>query len=245
VHDDRPCRAGRNDLTGAAQAKKPGLFKRLLDSRFVWDRIIGPYYNARIGVAVDLHKEFLHAVGARDGARVLDVGCGPGHAAIRLARETPTAAVVGVDFSGNQIAASRRLLAAKALANCRFLEADAMALPFEDGSFDVVMSLASLKHWPDKERGLREIRRVLTGDGYAVVADADSEARADDIDRFSRLFLGRTILEGVMRRFLRQVVVRESLSRAAAVAAAEAAGFRDISIAEIPGWPVFLMRLRP
>ena len=234
-----------DDQASASQAKKPGLFKRLLDSRFVWDHIAGPYYNARIGVAAGLHEEFLRAVGAQGGARVLDVGCGPGHATIRLARETPSAAVVGVDFSAKQIAAARRLMAAEALANCRFLEADAMDLPFEDGSFDVVMSLASLKHWPDKERGLREIHRVLTRGGYAVVAEADSEARADDIDRFSRLFIGRTIFEGVIRRFLRQVVVRESLTRAAAAAAAEAAGFREISAAGIPGWPVFLLRLRP
>lgn len=245
MDDEKAAPEGINDRASAARTKKPGLLKRLVDSRFVWSCVAGPYYNARIGAAAGLHEEFLRAVRPQGGARILDVGCGPGHVTIRLARENPTAAVVGVDFSANQITAARKLLAAEPLANCRFLEADAMSLPFGDGSFDLVVSLASLKHWPDKDRGLREIRRVLTHDGRAVVAEADSEAATDDIDRFARLFLGRTVFEGVLLRFLRQVVVRESLTGAAASSAAEAAGFRGVSIARIPGWPVFLLNLRP
>lgn len=86
--------------------------------------------------------------------RVLDLGCGVGHAFHELApRET-----VGVDIEPSALAAQERETHA----------ADMRRLPFPDGSFDSVASVHSLEHVPDPERVLAEAARVLVPGGRAI-----------------------------------------------------------------------------
>ena len=86
--------------------------------------------------------------------RVLDLGCGVGHSYELLApRET-----VGVDLEPAALAGQER----------ETHVADMRELPFDDGSFDSVLSVHSLEHIPDPERVLAEAGRVLRPDGSAV-----------------------------------------------------------------------------
>jgi SAM-dependent methyltransferase len=68
-----------------------------------------------------------------------------------------------------------------------------MNLPFQEASFDIVISVASIKHWLDGRRGLQEIRRVLIPNGSAFIAEADRDATDREIYRFASKF---TPLEG-------------------------------------------------
>jgi ubiquinone/menaquinone biosynthesis C-methylase UbiE len=80
------------------------------------------------------------------------------------------------------IALARRRADAAGLADrLRFEVADAGALPFADGQFDLVVSTMSLHHWPDPRRGLAEVRRVLRPAGRASIYDV-----ADWILRWTR-----------------------------------------------------------
>ena len=102
------------------------------------------------------------------GWSYLDVGCGNGAAALRVA-ETFDARVVGVDVDPEQIALARA--AAGDRADARFMTADATSLPFADGLFDIVATNKTTHHVPQWSLALAEMRRVLKPRGYLVYAD--------------------------------------------------------------------------
>src|SRR5690554_3408915 len=106
------------------------------------------------------------------GMSLLDVGCGPGTVTIDLASRVARA--VGIDRAPSVLAAARE--AAAGTANVEFLEGDAYALPFADGSFDVVYAHQVLQHLKDPVAALREMRRVAKPGGYVAVRDADYAA---------------------------------------------------------------------
>jgi SAM-dependent methyltransferase len=112
------------------------------------------------------------AAAAPDGARVLEVGCGPGHLSTRLAHH-------GFDVTGLDLDPA---MIARAQANTdragdrggrrpSFLVGDVAALAFPDQSFDLVVSTLSMHHWADPAAGLAEIGRVLRPGGRALIWD--------------------------------------------------------------------------
>ncbi len=101
------------------------------------------------------------------GARVLDVGCGPGIWTRELARRGYVTSAV--DLTGNAVALARRSLELFEL-QAEVRQGDAEHLPFADASFDGVVSHGVIHHTPDTERCLIEIARVLRPGGRAVVS---------------------------------------------------------------------------
>jgi SAM-dependent methyltransferase len=89
--------------------------------------------------------------------RVLDVGCGEGHHLDDVARAIPGATTVGLD------AADPAWLAAWHPPGARIVVGDAVALPFGDGTIDLVLALEVLEHLPDPRTALAEIARVTSG----------------------------------------------------------------------------------
>jgi ubiquinone/menaquinone biosynthesis C-methylase UbiE len=106
------------------------------------------------------------------GAKVLEVGCGPGRLSILLARDHGLE-VTGLDLDPAMIE--------RAKANARhsvndgdrpsFLVGDVSSMAFPDGSFDLVVSTLSMHHWAEPSAGLDEIARVLRPGGRALVWD--------------------------------------------------------------------------
>ena len=94
----------------------------------------------------------------RPGNRVLDACCGTGDLAV--ADERAGGHVTGVDFSEEMLARARRKSA-----TVDWLQGDAMALPFEDESFEVVTVGFGVRNLEDLESGLRELARVLVPGG--------------------------------------------------------------------------------
>lgn len=104
-------------------------------------------------VTARVAEPLLDATGVRGGARVLDVACGPG--ALVAAAASRDADPVGVDISPDMVAFAR-----SRHPNLRFEVADAEALPFADGSFDVAVAAFLLHHVPDAQRVVGELARV-------------------------------------------------------------------------------------
>ena len=110
---------------------------------------------------------------APDRARVLEVGCGPGHLSIRLARQYGVE-VTGLDLDPAMIERARANVERLGEGEARrpaFLVGDVASLAFPDRSFDLVASTLSMQHWADPAAGLAEIGRVLRPGGRALVWD--------------------------------------------------------------------------
>ena len=125
--------------------------------------LLGPLID---GIAADV------AAVAPAGARVLEVGCGPGHLSVRLAHHG--LAVTGLDLDPAMIAraqANTDRAANRGGLRPSFLVGDVAALTFPDGSFDLVVSTLSMHHWADPAAGLTEIGRVLRPGARALIWD--------------------------------------------------------------------------
>ena len=104
--------------------------------------------------------------------RVLDVGTGPGHFPILLGEIYPDLKIIGVDLSDDMLSEATKALKRSGLTNVTFKKGDAMNLPFPNNHFDIVTSNFSIKHWPDRVKGLCEIYRVLKKGGVAWIIEA-------------------------------------------------------------------------
>jgi SAM-dependent methyltransferase len=105
------------------------------------------------------------------GSRILEVGSGPGHLAVRLARDHGLD-VTGVDLDPAMVERSRANAAHGSDGMTpEFLIGDVADLPFPDRAFDLVVSTMSMHHWAAKAAGLAEIRRVLRPWGKALIWD--------------------------------------------------------------------------
>jgi ubiquinone/menaquinone biosynthesis C-methylase UbiE len=113
------------------------------------------------------------AAAAPPDAALLEVGCGSGPLSVRLAAEHGLA-VTAFDIEPPMIERARaraRRTASAGKPIPTFLVADVAHVPFEDASFDLVVSTYSMHHWGDKRAGLAEISRVLRPDGRALIWD--------------------------------------------------------------------------
>ena len=100
------------------------------------------------------------------GRRVLEIGVGLGTDFVHFVRAGAIA--TGIDLTEAAVDAVRRRLALEGL-DAEVLVADAEALPFGDGTFDLVYAYGVLHHTPDTQRAVGEVRRVLRPGGEARV----------------------------------------------------------------------------
>jgi len=113
----------------------------------------------------ELGERIVQRAGVLRGEDVLDVACGTGSAAIRAAQSG--ARVVGLDLTPPLFDAARRE-AAQARTDVRWVSGDAAAMPFSDGSFDVVLSVFGAALAPRQRATARELARVLRRWGGAT-----------------------------------------------------------------------------
>jgi demethylmenaquinone methyltransferase / 2-methoxy-6-polyprenyl-1,4-benzoquinol methylase len=161
-------------------APRYDLLNHLLSLRFdsVWRKRVARRYAALL---------------ARADARVLDLCCGTGDLAIALGRNS-AARITGVDFSHEMLALARGKAAAAKLP-IEFVEADALRLPFGDGTFDLVTTAFGFRNLANYGEGLKEIRRVLRAGGEIAILEF-CEPRGKIFGGLYRFYF-RRILPGV------------------------------------------------
>ena len=118
-----------------------------------------------------MRTTFLADVQFPNHAEVLEVGCGTGVLTRRLAAQQGVASVVGLDNAASLLARARELAADRP--NVTFEEGDAGSLPFDDGSFDVVVFDSTLSHVTEPDRAITEAFRVLRLGGRLAAFDGD------------------------------------------------------------------------
>lgn len=107
----------------------------------------------------------LSALELRDGARVLDIAAGTGDPGLTLASQRHTVEVTALDASDGMLRVARDKAKALELTNFQTVVGDACALGFADHSFDAVSCRLGLMFFPDPQRAVREMARVLRPGG--------------------------------------------------------------------------------
>lgn len=140
----------------------------------------GFLFYSKVG-KLGLRERLLDKIPWRGDERVLDVGCGRGLLTVGAAHRVPTGCVVGVDvwnpraISGNRAESVRENATTEGVGpRVEAKEGDARKLPFEDGSFDVVVSnfvVHELQERSDREQMMREVARVLKPGGRVALVD--------------------------------------------------------------------------
>jgi SAM-dependent methyltransferase len=135
-----------------------------MDPREMWD---AGNFAAVAEKILDAGEAVVAAAGVEPGMDVLDVACGTGNATLPAAKTG--ARTVGLDFAPGLLEIARER-AADAMVEIDFIEGDAQAMPFEDGSFDRVVSTFGHMFAPDHRRTADEMKRVLKPRGVIAVA---------------------------------------------------------------------------
>lgn len=134
-----------------------------------FERIAGRYVltNHVLSCGTDIwwRRKVARIVAGWRPGRVLDVATGTGDLALAIQRACPGAEVTGSDFSPGMLDHAKRRGVA------RTVVADALAMPFGDGGFDVVTVAFGLRNMADWGAALREMRRVLRPGGHLLVLD--------------------------------------------------------------------------
>jgi ubiquinone/menaquinone biosynthesis C-methylase UbiE len=115
------------------------------------------------------------------GASVLEVAPGPGYLAIEIAR-SGRFHVTGLDISETMVSIARQH-ATEAAVDVDFRQGDVAAMPFEAGSFDLIVCQAAFKNFRRPVDSLNELHRVLRPGGKAVIQDLRKDASSADIDQ--------------------------------------------------------------
>jgi demethylmenaquinone methyltransferase/2-methoxy-6-polyprenyl-1,4-benzoquinol methylase len=166
-------------MTVSAQAGRgtaPGTLEET-QVRAMFDRIAGIYDRLNTVMTAGLHHQWRRRTADQaalgPGDRALDVATGTGDLAVELARRVaPGGEVVGTDFSERMLALAR----AKA-PGIRFELGNALALPYEDGSFDAATVGFGARNFSDLEQGLGEMVRVVRPGGRVVVLEITTPRR--------------------------------------------------------------------
>lgn len=129
-----------------------------------YDRLLGPLLFEPYAQEVARRAETLGP------ERVLETAAGTGIVTEALLRELPEARIVATDLNPDMLAVARDRIGSGSV---ELLQADAQDLPFDDSSFDLVVSQFGVMFYPDKARGNSEARRVLRDGGtyLAVIWD--------------------------------------------------------------------------
>jgi ubiquinone/menaquinone biosynthesis C-methylase UbiE len=112
-------------------------------------------------------REIIQRAKVWNGDRVLDVACGTGIIACRIA--ATGAKVTGLDLTPAMLEQAKKRAEAERV-SVTWVERSAESLPFPDGSFDLVTCQQGLQFVPDRARALREMRRVTAPGGRVVIA---------------------------------------------------------------------------
>ena len=190
----------------------------------------------------DLFRSILHRMAIPEGAKVLEVGCGPGSLCRQLLSTRPDLAVTGLDTNGYLLregadlarTAGHKLVEDEkpCTGGLRLMGGDATCLPFDDASFDAVYSITVLEEC-DANTALSEIVRVLRLGGPAGVT-----VRAIDMPQWWNLDLPAAIADKVNTQ--PQSASPDAVADRSLYARMARAGLRDIR-----GFPQLLTFDRP
>ncbi len=127
----------------------------------------------KVPCIIDIHQQVAQEISAKiSTGKMLDAGTGPGYLPFAIAKRVPGVEIVGIDLSSGMVDVANKKSEKLGLANrVTFKTANVGNLPFENESFDMVISSLSLHHWAKPVEYIKEIHRVLKKGGQAYIYD--------------------------------------------------------------------------
>lgn len=139
--------------------------------RYGWDLAAAGYEPLWAAQLAGVQATLLAQAALAPGERVIDIACGTGLVTLGAAHAVgPDGSVVGVDLSGEMVAAAALRARECGMPSVDFTRMDAERLECADAGFDVALCALGLMYVPEPERALREMRRVLRPGGRMVCA---------------------------------------------------------------------------
>lgn len=131
-----------------------------------FDSIAANYNDSHDGkFCADMYAPLIQAIYKAGVGKLLDLGCGNGNLLVQLVKDG--FALTGVDLSEAMIEQAKQRLNDYA----ELIVADAGHLPFQAGTFDILVCNASFHHYPDSKDALKEMRRVLRPGGELLIGE--------------------------------------------------------------------------
>lgn len=158
------------------------------------------------GRLVDAEHRARYLVGAAlaKGRRVLDAACGTGYGTAMLLDANPSE-LVALDIAPEALDATRRRVGDRA----EMVQGDLGALPFEDGSFDLVVCFEAIEHVHDRDGVLDELQRVTAPDGLLVLSSPNRDVYPPGNPHHIEEYTSAELADALSARFRNVRVLRQ------------------------------------
>jgi len=140
--------------------------------------------------------------------RLLEIGSGPGYVAIELSK-LRSFEITGLDISEAMIEIAKRN-AKDADAEVEFRLGDAANMPFEDNTFDFIVSSGSLHHWKDLVRVFNEMHRTLKTKGKVLICDVRRDASKEELNKIAEK-VDSLIMRWGLRHSIKESYIKEEI----------------------------------
>lgn len=148
---------------------EPALQRRV--QRYGWDKASGYYESYWQKQLYPAQQKLLELANIQKGDKIIDIACGTGLVSFPAAEFTgEKGSVLANDISDKMVAMGIDIARERNVSNISFRRMDAEELSVEDNSFDIALCALGLMYFPDPLKAIREMHRVLTKSGHAVVA---------------------------------------------------------------------------
>lgn len=191
-----------------------------------WNLVADGYAETTMKVFEQFADEAIAASKLKPNSTVLDVACGPGTLALRLAQHAEQ--IHGIDFSESMLAVFRDKIERAGHRNIDLHCGDAQTLPYADATFDAAFSLFGLMFFPDRGKGFKEIHRALKPGGTIAVT---SWAPVDESPAMMSMFGALRAIKPELPQPQRSVTTLENPDLFKQEM--EEAGFRDVEIRRV------------
>jgi len=134
--------------------------------------------------------------------KLLEIGPGPSYISIEIAKRLPNVEIIGLEISDTMIEMSTINAREHGVSEKITLKkGDASKIPFEDSTFDFVITSGSLHHWKKPDQVINEIYRVLKSECTALVSDLRKDAPKEKIKEFSNKINSKLMRWGLNHSF--------------------------------------------